>query len=193
LLASVGLLSGSRVSAATPESWRIVRGEVKVLCPMTVGGSFEAKTATLTGTLRLTDPHGAQLSGDLVVDLADLDTGIGLRNEHLRNTYLEVSKDAAFQHAVLSDVKLGEIDPETFQGRTAFSGTLVLHGVKRPVTGQAEIRREGASVRVEATFPVTIADYAIAKPQYLGVGVKDQVQVKVSLVAAPVEAAGAPR
>lgn len=155
---------------------------------MTVGGSFEAKTATLTGTLTLTASHGAQLSGDLVVDLADLDTGIGLRNEHLRNTYLEVSKDTAFQRAVLSDVKLGEIDPETFQGRTAFSGTFALHGVKKLVAGQAEIRREGASVRVEATFPVTIADYGIAKPQYLGVGVKDQVQVKASLVAAPVEA-----
>jgi hypothetical protein len=60
--------------------------------------------------------------------------------------------------------------------------------VKKPITGQADIKREGSSVRIEATFPVTIADHAIDKPQYLGVGVKSQVQVKVSLLATPVAA-----
>ena len=42
-------------------------------------------------------------------------------------------------------------------------------------------------MRVEATFPVTLPDYGIAKPRYLGVGVKDEVGVKVSLVAVPAE------
>lgn len=193
VVGAIALVGALSTRAAAEESWRVVRGEVRVLCPMTVGGSFEAKTSTLAGTLTLAAPHAAQFSGDLTVDLKDLDTGIGLRNEHLRNEYLEANKDAAFEHAVLSDIKLGEIDPGTFQGRTPFSGTFLLHGVKKAVTGQADIRREGPSVRVDATFPVTIADYAIAKPQYLGVGVKDQVQVKVSLVALPVGAEGASR
>ena len=43
-------------------------------------------------------------------------------------------------------------------------------------------------MRVEAAFPVTLADYGIAKPRYLGVGVKDEVEVKVSLVAVPAAA-----
>jgi hypothetical protein len=38
---------------------------------------------------------------------------------------------------------------------------------------------------------VTITDYGIAKPQYLGVGVKNQVQVRVSLAATPVAAPSA--
>ena len=193
VVGAIALLVAGSPRATAAESWRVVRGEVRVVCPMTVGGSFEAKTSTLTGTLSLAAPHNAQFSGDLTVDLKDLDTGIGLRNEHLRNEYLEANKDAAFEHAVLSEIKLGQIDPETFQGRTAFSGTFLLHGVKRAVTGQADVRRDGASVRVDATFTVTIADHAIAKPQYLGVGVKDQVQVKVSLVAAPVGAEGVSR
>lgn len=36
-----------------------------------------------------------------------------------------------------------------------------------------------------ASFPVRIDDYGIAPPRYLGVGVRNEVQVKVSLVAAP--------
>jgi polyisoprenoid-binding protein YceI len=193
LLGAVLIIGATNVLGAGPGPWRVVRGEVRVLCPMTIGGSFEAKTKSLTGTVTLAASHPVLLAGDLTVDLEDLDTGIDLRNEHLRNTYLEVSKDAAYERAVLSEVKLGDVEPEAFQGRTAFSGVFTLHGVKKTVTGQADIRREGASVRVEASFPVTIADYAIAKPRYLGVGVKDEVQVKVSLVAAPVESAGTSR
>ena len=39
--------------------------------------------------------------------------------------------------------------------------------------------------RVEATFPVRISDYAIPDPTYLGVGVKNEVQVRVHFTVAP--------
>ena len=38
---------------------------------------------------------------------------------------------------------------------------------------------------------VTISAFGIEKPQYLGVGVRDQVTVNVSLTASPAESAGA--
>ena len=74
-----------------------------------------------------------------------------------------------------------------FEGKTAFTGTFLLHGTTKPVTGQATIRREGKNVRVEATFPVTVSAFGIEKPQYLGVGVRDQVTVTVSLLAEPAD------
>ncbi len=169
-------------------SWRVARGDVRVACPMTVGGSFEAKTSAIQGTVT-TSAAGAPLGGQLSVDLATLDTGIGLRNEHLKNNYLEVGKGQGFDHAVLSDIRLGDVDPQGFQGKTAFTGTFLLHGTTKPVSGQATIRREGKDVRVEASFPVTISAFGIEKPQYLGVGVRDQVTVNVSLTAEPAEAA----
>ncbi len=102
-----------------------------------------------------------------------------------------MGRGESFDTAALSGIALGDVDAETFHGRTRFSGTLLLHGSKNTVTGQAEIVRETGSVRVEATFPVALADYGIRKPQYLGVGVKGAVQVKVSLWASPVERAPA--
>jgi hypothetical protein len=159
---------------------------------MTVGGSFEAKTGAIRGTVTLGAP-GATLGGDLSVDLATLDTGIGLRNEHLRDRYLEVGRGEGFDRAVLSEIRLGVADPRGFEGKTTFTGTFLLHGTKNPVAGQATVRREGKAVRVEASFPVTVSAFGIAKPQYLGVGVRDQVTVAVSLLAEPADAPEAGR
>ena len=44
------------------------------------------------------------LDGNLVVDLRTLDTGIGLRNRHLRENYLEVDKAPGFETATLSEI-----------------------------------------------------------------------------------------
>lgn len=185
---TVALLAGLvalSAAAALPSEvpWSISQGDVRVLCPLTVGGSFEARTASLSGTVGLATAHPAAFVGDLAVDLRTLDTGIGMRNDHMREKYLEVGKGDGFEKAVLSDVRLGDVDAETFQGHTTFTGTLLLHGTKRSVTGPAEIHRVGASIRIDATFPITLADHGIPKPQYLGVGVKGEVQVKVSFVA----------
>jgi polyisoprenoid-binding protein YceI len=185
-------LPASRALADERPSWRIVQGEVRVNCPLTVGGSFEARTTALAGVLTFASLQPAVLTGNLAVDLKTLDTGIGLRNEHLQEKYLEVGKGEGFDTAVLSDLHLAKADPDTVQARTTFTASLLLHGTRTTVTGNAEIQRQGASVHVEASFPVTLADYGIPKPQYLGVGVDQKVHVKVSLVAAPdTTAAGA--
>jgi polyisoprenoid-binding protein YceI len=180
------VLRAATVSPAEGAAWTVSQGEVRVVCPLTVGGSFEARTPALAGTLGVTTSHPAVFGGDLTVDLRTLDTGIDLRSDHLREEYLEVAKSPGFDKAVLSDIHLGDVDADTFQGRTSFTGTLLLHGAKKSITGQAEVRREGASaIRIEASFPITLADHGIPKPQYLGVGVKSQVQVRVSFVATP--------
>ncbi len=176
--------------AADMPAYRVLRGEVRVLCPITVGGSFEAVTTSLSGTVAVAAMRPAVLRGDLTVDLSTVDTGIALRNAHLRDKYLEVGKGGDFATAVLSDVRLDKVEASTFHGQTPFTGMLLLHGTRHPVSGQADIRLEGSDVRVAASFPVHIDDYGIAPPRYLGVGVKNEVQVKVSLLVTPVPAPG---
>jgi polyisoprenoid-binding protein YceI len=185
LLAGFVSLFASSALAGDAPSWRVVRGDVRVVCPLTVGGSFEAHTGSLEGKVTLSTPHPPGFAGDLSVDLKTLDTGIGLRNEHLREKYLEVGRGQGFERAVLSEIRLGDVDPGSFQGKTSFTGTILLHGVKKTACGQAEVHRDGRSIRVDASFPVSVSDFGIPKPQYLGVGVKNEVKVVVSLVAEP--------
>ncbi len=139
--------------AAEAPSWRIERGDVHVVVPMKPGGAFEATTSSLLGTLALGAAPPVSLTGELSVDLATLDTGIGLRNRHLREKYLEVAKGKGYDKAVLSQIHLTEAKGVSFEGKSGFTGTLVLHNVQRLVTGTAEVRRAGSGVRVEASFP----------------------------------------
>ncbi len=194
-LLALAVAAALPVTGRTAEmpAYRIVRGEVRVLCPITVGGSFEAVTTSLSGTLEIAALRPAVLRGDLTVDLSSLDTGIALRNAHMRDRYLEVGKGGDFATAVLSDIRLDKVEASTFHGQTPFTGMLLLHGTRHPVSGQADLRFEGSDVRVAASFPVHIDDYGIAPPRYLGVGVKNEVQVKVSLLVTPAPAPGGAR
>ena len=179
LAAALAIVGSPRASTLLATgSWRIERGDVSVKCPMTIGGSFDAKTTALTGTISIAG--ASALDGSLAVDLRTLDTGISLRNDHLREKYLEVDKGAGFDKAVLSDITLNGLKAEGPDGKGTFSASLTLHGVKKTVSGPAEVRKAGAGSRVKASFPVNLPDYNIAEPRYLGVGVKDTVQVDVT-------------
>src|SRR5512141_1682031 len=98
-LAALSLAGATIVAGHT---WSVAQGDVRVICPMTIGGSFEAKTTALSGSVTASARGSGALDGSLVVDLRTLDTGIGLRNEHLRENYLEVDKGQGFDTAMLS-------------------------------------------------------------------------------------------
>jgi len=185
MAALLGLVAPSGGAAEGP-SWRLERGEVKVLVPLKPGGAFAATTPSLGGTLTLEGSKPVRLAGEASIDLSTIDTGIALRNQHLRDTYLEVAKGEGYNKAVLSDIQVADAAGETFDGTSAFTGSMLLHGVKRPVSGTVEIHFEGTSRRVRAEFPLILTDFGVAPPEYLGVGVGSKLLVKVSLLATPV-------
>ncbi|MCM2258054.1 MAG: YceI family protein [Vicinamibacteria bacterium] len=173
------------VAGAQAPAWQVTSGDVKVLVPMKPGGSFETHSTSLTGKVSVGAGAPLPVGGELAVDLATLDTGIALRNQHLRENYLQVARGEGFARAVLSELGLRDATGAGFEGRTGFTATLLLHGVKKPVAGSAALRREGAGVRVEASFPLALSDFGIRPPEYLGVGVGNRLIVSVSFVALP--------
>lgn len=177
------LLLPSRAAAAG--GWTVAGGDVRVTCPLTVGGSFQARTSALTGTVQSSPAAPPSHRADLAVNLRMLDTGIGLRTEHMLANYLEVDKAPGYDRAVLSEVDLVGLRAEAPEGKAVFKAVLALHGVQRPVSGQAELRRDGTGYRVKASFAVQLSDYQIPEPRYLGVGVKNQVTVDVTFTASP--------
>ena len=169
---------------AVAESWTLRSGEVRVQCRLTVGGSFEVVTSMISGSLRQEAPGAPGYSGALRVALATLDSGIELRDAHLRETYLEVDRGEGFREAVLTDLRLEDPLPVgAGDHATGFTGKLSLHGAERTVEGAAEIRRRGGEVRVEARFPLRLDDFEIAPPRYLGVGVRDSIRILVTFEA----------
>ena len=94
----------SGIGVAQSRSWTTTTGDVRVTCPLTVGGSFEAKTTTLQGRLSL-DPATAALAGELLVELKTLDTGISLRNQHMLDNNLEVQQSHDSSRSSTTDAR----------------------------------------------------------------------------------------
>ena len=179
----VVLASGAATRAHATDTYRITGGDVAVVCPLTVGGSFEAKTKNLSGDLAPASGQPGAVGGTLKVDLQTLETGIGVRDHHLKSNYLEVEKGPDFSVAAIDDLRI-----EKLEGKTVFSGNLTLHGQHRPITGTADLQQKDGRIRVQAQFSLKVSDFEIPKPTYLGVGVRDEIQIKVNLTAVPVAA-----
>jgi polyisoprenoid-binding protein YceI len=134
------------------------------------------------GTLTVTD-HS--VSGSLAVDLASLETGISLRDRHLKEEYLQVDR---YPQARLTlsrlDVALVP-DGATFGGvAVPFEGKLLLHGVEKPVSGQAKVSRHDSRLTVSAQFSINLGDFGVAVPKYMGITVAEKVDVKAAFSAA---------
>ena len=189
--AIVLVLAATSGRAAEAPAWQIEQGDVRVTVPLKPGGAFAATTTALSGTLRLVEAapgsKPARLAGEITMDLTAIDTGIALRNQHLRENYLEVGKGAGFDKAVLTDIRLAAADGDGFEGDTDFRATLALHGVAKEVSGKVAVKREGTGRRVRAEFPLTLTDFSITPPVYLGVGVGSRLLVKVQCLAIPVQ------
>lgn len=181
-LAALALASlALAVTAAAGESWTLTSGEVRVRCRLTMGGSFDAVTPRIAGVLELENAGVSGVAGEIRVPLDTLDTGMGLRNAHLRETYLEVDRGEEYREAVLTAIELAEpFPPGVRDHETGFAALLSLHAVERRVEGEARIMWRDGRVRVEAEFPLSLAEFAIPPPRYLGVGVRDEIRITVT-------------
>ena len=181
LVCAIAVVAAATATASGNDKFQVSDGQVVVVCPLTIGGSFEATTDKVSGEVAVVAQESGPLEGAIVVDLRSLQTGIGMRDRHMRENYLEVAKGPEFERARLENIKVDKLS-----GKSPFRGTLVLHGERREVTGSVELQpQDGGAYRIQAEFPVRVTDFKIAKPTYLGVGVQEEVQVKIALTAVP--------
>jgi len=131
-----------------------------------------------TDQLRI-DDDGTTLK--ITVPLATLHTGIGLRDKHMREKYLQVDK---YPDAVLevpwSSVKLPG-DGQTGEGTVP--GKMTIHGKSKDVKAKYRIVRTGNRYQVTGNVPLNLKDYDIDVPSYLGVTVQPDIETSVSFTA----------
>lgn len=134
--------------------------------------SFGGTTHTVRGTVRV-DPTaiGDSLDVWVEVDLASLDTGIGMRNQHMRENHLHTDR---FPVATFRGGKVTKLSkPSLAPGETAtfdIAGTFDLHGVARAITVPVEMTLEAgepAALHVVTRFKVKLSDHQIPRPQFL--------------------------
>jgi polyisoprenoid-binding protein YceI len=127
-----------------------------------------------------TDFKATEENGSLVIDvpLANLATGIALRDHHMKEKYLEVPKyPAASLIVARSALKMPAGADRT---EADVPGTLKLHGQSRPVSVHYDAKADGASFAAHGKFRINMNDFGIIVPSYLGVTVKPDVEVSAS-------------
>jgi polyisoprenoid-binding protein YceI len=187
VIAAAGLLTSSvaraeRFEIRTGDKHSQVTFESKA--PME---TFEGKTRKVSGFVEF-DPAALADSVTVLaeVDLASLDTGIPIRNKHMRENHLETSK---YPKAVFRGGRVSEVTGSTLRpGESStfvLSGTFALHGVTREIAVPVEAAREkDGSLHVVARFPVNLSDYAISRPEFLVLKLDQTQKVTVDVRAA---------
>ena len=139
------------------QSFKTENGNVEFLSKASLN-EFTGKSSDLNGLIDL-DKNLL----DFFVDLNTIKTGIGLRDRHMRENYLETKK---FPYAEFT----GQINSpkELTKGQSikvTATGKFKVHGIEREieVPGTITLINEN-SIQLNATFKILLSDYQISIP-----------------------------
>jgi polyisoprenoid-binding protein YceI len=141
--------------------------------------SFEGTTDAIDGKIVSGLQNSLkQSSVDLIVSLDSLDTGIGLRNSHMRDSYLETMKypTAKFSGKIIS---IDSVSSSEY--RIKASGAFTLHGVSKPFTVVGNLFNYGKLLKLKSTFFIELSDFGIKQPSFLFNTVKEKIKVYLAV------------
>ena len=118
------------------------------------------------------------VQGQFRLALASLNTGIEMRDKHMKEKYLEVDKSPEailiIESLSLKNLEMGDDLP--------FEGQLTLHGQKQKVSGKLSYKTPGPTQKTaHAEFKFKLSEFGIQIPSYAGITVADEVQLKIDL------------
>lgn len=129
------------------------------------------------------------------VDLPSIKTGISLRDQHMREQYLETDK---YPKTVFELTKVVSALPTKLedgkQVQLQLEGNFSVHGVTKTITIPATVtymkeseatrtRLPGDLLHIEATFTILLSDYSIKRPQFVILKLDDVQRINVDLFA----------
>lgn len=143
---------------------------------------FEGVTDRIDGYVLL-DGEGVRASRELgstelyfEVDLASIDTGIGLRNRHMRENYLEVEEHPYATMAASID----RIEAAEGGFKVVATGEFSVHGVTRERTVECLALATGGGFDVRCVFPVLLEQHDIEIPRIMFMKLAPQVRLELS-------------
>jgi polyisoprenoid-binding protein YceI len=135
---------------------------------------FEGKSSNLTGMV-----NAASDSVDFYIDLNTLDTGIELRNRHMRESYLETDKFPFAEFTGKFSPSLN-LSAASVQQVTAF-GTFTIHGVKKEVQIRGTLQVVNPQQLVlQAEWLIKLSDFNIKIPRVVFYELSDEQTVRIS-------------
>ncbi|MFH1197484.1 MAG: YceI family protein [bacterium] len=110
------------------------------------------------------------------VDLTTLDTGIGLRNRHMRDNYLETDKFkySSYEGKFKSIRKISDSEFEV-----EVDGTMNIHGITKTLPVKGKMIKTDNGYRILSQFDVKLTDYQIEVPKLMFVKISEVMELHV--------------
>jgi polyisoprenoid-binding protein YceI len=167
-LGALALFAGA--STVSAQSFVTDKGKVEFISK----ASLETFTGTSSSLKGLVDLDNRKI--DFYIDLNTLRTGISLRDEHMRETYLETKKYPFAEFTgTLSGFNPARKDTQT----VVVVGDFTIHGVKKARTIPGRLFVGPNHVYVEAAWSVKLSDHNIEIPKVLFLKLADQQEVRI--------------
>jgi polyisoprenoid-binding protein YceI len=162
--------SGPGTTVPAPASfdgeWKVAAGSVAGyrVKETLVGQSNTAvgRTSAVTGSFTLsgTTVNAAKF----VADLTKVSSDKSQRDGQFQHRIMNTSQFPTATFDLSSPIDLGSLPDDLKEITVSASGQLTLHGATKTVTFDVIARRNGGTIEVNGTIPITFSDYGINNP-----------------------------
>lgn len=165
------------ISAVYPQQLIVNRGQlnsVKFLANSTFS-NFEGTTSTVEGFIKWDSTLTKNSKIEFKIYLDSLDTGVGLRNTHMRDNYLETDKYplAQFSGSIINQTQKTKLESEV-----EAEGLLKIHGVERKQIIRGRLYDYGKLFKLENNFGISLSDFNIEQPSFLFISVDNEISIE---------------
>lgn len=110
------------------------------------------------------------------VDLRKIDTGIGLRNRHMRENYLHTDK---YPYAVYEGkiIKADKKNDNSYN--VEVDGKMTIHGVTKPLKVKGTLERKDKNINIKSNFEIKLTDYNIEVPKFMFLKISEVMRLIV--------------
>lgn len=177
---SISILQITLTSKVIAETYSIHTSKVTLRMGHMPLGRFDTDGVdALSGKFKISSTGEISVLEPIKFEAIKLTSQVPLRDEHMKNKNLEISK---FPFIELTSIK-------AFKDKTNFEGNLKVKNMVSVVSGSFSSKEETMNqefpqatlFKIQASFNSKLSNYKIEPPQYMGVGVKDEFEVVLEM------------
>lgn len=143
---------------------------------------IKGEKAKVDGDIKI---ENNKLQAILKVDLNSFETGMEMRDEHMKENYLQTDKaENKFAQLEIQNLNIPiEYWENSKEIRLDFSGDLTLHNIKKSVSGKILFPpfKKDLSINTISELQIKLSDYLINIPSFAGITVAENVSIIVKL------------
>ena len=129
------------------------------------------RTSQITGQLVIDGTNVTAV--DLVADMTSVSSDQARRDAQFQGRIMNTAAYPTATFKLTQPISLATMPTDSTPVAGTATGVLTLHGTTKPVTFALKAKREGTTIAVNGTIPVTFADYGIPNPSFGPVATDD--------------------